>query len=110
MRPVKDHTWEVNFGEKRDHRGCPKLPCDTHPSNLQIPDDNADNAEFFKYPTDKLPLSQYDPVDQINLGSVVCTTCHDPHGSSPKDEPEDDKQMLRLEWTEFSSLCYECHK
>jgi hypothetical protein len=104
VRPVRDHTWEMNKDENRDHTGCPKQPCDTHPSNSPIP-----KIGFFKYPSKSLPLSGFDPVDELNSGYIVCSTCHDVHGSTPQDESNDDKQMVRQEWTMYDTLCIECH-
>jgi hypothetical protein len=103
-RRVRDHTWELNKEEERDHTGCPKQPCETHPSNGPIP-----VGRLYKYPSEKLPLSEYNKEEGINLGFMVCITCHNPHGSSPDGEPNPDKQMVRMEWTEFNKLCSECH-
>jgi hypothetical protein len=104
-RPVRDHTFEKNLKEARDHTGCPDEPCDTHPSNSIIP-----TSQYFKYPSPRLPLSGYTAFDSLNTGYVVCSTCHDVHGSDPKDEPHEDKQMLRLSWLEYNTLCVECHQ
>ena len=101
---VRDHTWEVNKEESRDHTGCPEPPCESHPSNGPIP-----VGRLYKYPSENLPLSEYDKDEGINLGFMVCITCHNPHGSSPDGEPNPDKQMVRMEWTEFNKLCSECH-
>ncbi len=104
-RPIRDHTWEVGMGEKRNHKGCPDEPCDTHPTSTPIP-----TTQLFKNPSNSLPLSGYDTVEQLNNGYIVCTTCHNPHGSEPNGEVKADTQMVRLEWTEFNSLCNECHQ
>lgn len=107
-RTVVDHTFEKNIDEEKDFSGCPEEPCDTHPTNSPIPIE--EDGRRFKYPSKKLPLSEYDSYDELNVGFMVCTTCHDPHGTDPHNESNDDKQMIRLEWTEFNTLCNECHK
>jgi hypothetical protein len=97
---VIDHT----AGESRDGTTEPEGFLPTHPTSIAIPAD----------PLVK-QYSQIDPMIQKYINSnttIICISCHDPHGADPSGEASDDKQMLRLKWSESGitdGLCAACH-